>query len=151
MSDKITRKDKKQFMEAIFIDQLYDIASKGENSSFQFIRSMNGMLAAKALKRIFKRAVAGFSRLIKFSIKRYRKFIAQDDYINGFDEILLISELRYCLAYFKKELDLVKYELSEFRCFLNSGNWTKCLLGYVRSDQELFNYLEAPIKTIGDE
>ncbi len=145
------KKERKEKLQNALIDQFYEIAKTQAHSEFTFIRSMDGMYAAKAFKKIFKKAVALFSIIKRNAFKNYHSLIRKKKYLLGFEEILVISEADSCLDYYIKEIDMLKSELKEFRSYLNAGNWLKCILGYTRSEDELFNYLEAPIKSIEDE
>jgi len=132
-------------------EQFYDIAMNSEPSKFEFIRSLRGKYAAKALRKIFRKAMRIFTLIKKRIIKDYRNYMKNNDPINGLINLAALSGVNQCIKFYKDEIKMLNLELSEFQCFLNSGNRLKCRLGYVRQESELFNYKEAPIMGVEDE
>lgn len=137
--------------EPTLVEQFYNIAMTTESSKFEFIRSLRGKYAAKALKKIFKKALRLFKLIKKNIVKDYKKFIKNNDPVNGLFNLMALSNVNKCISFYSGEIKMLNSELSEFQCFLNSGNRLKCRLGYIRQESELFNYKEAPIMGVEDE
>ena len=133
------------------MEDLFDLALKNEHSEFSYIRSWQEYRVLKRLKKFFKCVIKNFRQVFKAVQKDYNQNKTNLASLESLANLAAISGFKKCITFYTDEVNLLKSELAEFRSYLNAGNYFKCILGKVRTQDELFNYKEAPIASIEDE
>ena len=124
-------------------EELVKKALKGKQSDFEFIRTYEMCKVAKYYKISVKRVSKTFKTLYKKLMKTYAKDILTSE--QKLEMLMSMKQFEICYDYYKKEYELAKDMLSEYRAYLSSGHiFDQLVLNSVRSDDECVDYRELP-------
>ena len=123
--------------------ELVKKALKGKQSDFEFIRTYEACKTARLYKSSVKRVYKTFKTLYKKLMKTYAKDILIGE--QKLEMLMSMKQFEICYEYYKKEYELAKDMLSEYRAYLSSGHiFDQLVLNDVRSDDECVDYRELP-------
>ena len=124
-------------------EELVKKALKGKQSDFEFIRTYEMCKVARYYKISVKRVYKTFKTLYKKLMKTYAKDILAGE--QKLEMLMSMKQFEICYDYYKKEYELAKDMLSEYRAYLSSGHiFDQLVLNSVRSDDECVDYRELP-------
>ena len=124
-------------------NELVNKALKGKQSDFEFIRTYEMCKVAKYYKISVKKVSKTFKILYKKLMKTYAKDILTGE--QKLEMLMSMKQFEICYEYYKKEYELAKDMLSEYRAYLSSGHiFDQLVLNDVRSDDECVDYRELP-------
>ena len=124
-------------------EELVKKALKGKQSDFEFIRTYEMCKVARYYKISVKRVYKTFKTLYKKLMKTYAKDILTGE--QKLEMLMSMKQFEICYDYYKKEYELAKDMLSEYRAYLSSGHiFNQLVLNDVRSDDECVDYRELP-------
>ena len=124
-------------------EELVKKALKGKQSDFEFIRTYEMCKVARYYKISVKRVSKTFKTLYKKLMKTYAKDILTGE--QKLEMLMSMKQFEICYDYYKKEYELAKDMLSEYRAYLSSGHiFDQLVLNDVRSDDECVDYRELP-------
>ena len=124
-------------------EELVKKALKGKQSDFEFIRTYEMCKVARYYKISVKRVYKTFKTLYKKLMKTYAKDILTGE--QKLEMLMSMKQFEICYDYYKKEYELAKDMLSEYRAYLSSGHiFDQLVLNSVRSDDECVDYRELP-------
>ena len=120
-------------------EELVKKALKGKQSDFEFIRTYEMCKVARYYKISVKRVSKTFKTLYKKLMKTYAKDIMTDE--QKLEMLMSMKQFEICYDYYKKEYELAKDMLSEYRAYLTSGHiFDQLVLNSVRPDDECVDY-----------
>ena len=123
--------------------ELVKKALKGKQSDFEFIRTYEMCKVARYYKISVKRVSKTFKTLYKKLMKAYAKDILIDE--QKLEMLMSMKQFEICYNYYKKEYELAKDMLSEYRAYLSSGHiFDQLVLNDIRPDDECIDYRELP-------
>ena len=126
-----------------FFNELVKKALKGKQSDFEFIRTYEMCKVARYYKTSTKRVSKAFKILYKKLMKTYAKDIMTDE--QKLEVLMSMKHFKICCDYYKKEYEIAKDMLSEYRAYLSSGHiFDQLVLNDIRSDDECVDYRELP-------
>ena len=126
-----------------FFGELVKKALGGKQSDFEFIRTYEMCKVARYYKISVKRVSKTFKTLYKKLMKTYAKDILTGE--QKLEMLMSMKQFEICYDYYKKEYELAKDMLSEYRAYLSSGHiFDQLVLNDVRSDDECVDYRELP-------
>ena len=124
-----------------FFDELVKKALKGKQSDFEFIRTYEMCKVARYYKTSTKRVSKAFKALYKKLMKTYAKDILTGE--QKLEMLMSMKQFEICYEYYKKEYELAKDMLSEYRAYLSSGHiFDQLVLNDIRPDDECVDYRE---------
>ena len=124
-------------------EELVKKALKGKQSDFEFIRTYEMCKVAKYYKINVKRVSKTFKILYKKLMKTYAKDILTDE--QQLEMLMSMKHFKICCDYYKKEYELAKDMLSEYRAYLSSGHiFDQLVLNDIRSEDDCVDYRELP-------
>ena len=124
-------------------EELVKKALKGKQSDFEFIRTYEMCKVVRYYKISVKRVYKTFKTLYKKLMKTYAKDILTGE--QKLEMLMSMKQFEICYDYYKKEYELAKDMLSEYRAYLSSGHiFDQLVLNSVRSDDECVDYRELP-------
>ena len=119
--------------------ELVKKALKGKQSDFEFIRTYETCKVARYYKISVKRVSKVFKTLYKKLMKTYAKDIMTDE--QKLEMLMSMKQFEICYDYYKKEYELAKDMLSEYRAYLTSGHiFDQLIMNGVRSDDDCVDY-----------
>ena len=125
--------------------ELVKKALKGKQSDFEFIRTYEMCKVARYYKISVKRVYKTFKTLYKKLMKTYAKDIMIGE--QKLEMLMSMKQFEICYNYYRKEYEIAKDMLSEYRSYLFGGHIFKQLvLNDVRSDDDCVDYRELPWK-----
>ena len=123
--------------------ELVKKALGGKQSDFEFIRTYEACKVARYYKISVKRVFKAFKTLYKKLMKTYAKDIMVDE--QKLEMLMSMKQFEICYDYYKKEYELAKDMLSEYRAYLSRGHiFDQLVLNSVRPDDECVDYRELP-------
>ena len=126
-----------------FFSELVKKALKGKQSDFEFIRTYDECKTVRLYKISTKRVSKAFKILYKKLMKTYAKDIMADE--QQLEMLMSMMQFKICCDYYKKEYEIAKDMLHEYRSYLFGGHIFKQLvLNDVRSDDDCVDYRELP-------
>ena len=124
-------------------EELVKKALKGKHSDFEFIRTYETCKVARLYKIGVKRVYKTFKTLYKKLMKTYAKDIMADE--QKLEMLMSMKQFEICYDYYKKEYELAKDMLQEYRTYVSSGHiFDQLVLNCVRPDDECVDYRELP-------
>ena len=124
-------------------EELVKKALKGKQSDFEFIRTYEMCKVAKYYKISVKKVSKTFKILYKKLMKTYAKDILTDE--QQLEMLMSMMQFKICYDYYKKEYELAKDMLSEYRAYLSSGHiFDQLVLNDIRSEDDCVDYRELP-------
>ena len=124
-------------------EELVKKALKGKQSDFEFIRTYEMCKVARYYKISVKRVYKTFKTLYKKLMKTYAKDILTGE--QKLEMLMSMKQFEICYDYYKKEYELAKDMLSEYRAYLSSGHiFDQLVMNSVRPDDECVDYREVP-------
>ena len=126
-------------------EELVKKALEGKHSDFEFIRTYETCKVARYYKISVKRVSKTFMTLYKKLMKTYAKDIMTDE--QKLEMLMSMKQFEICYDYYKKEYELAKDMLSEYRAYLTSGHiFDQLIMNAVRSDDDRVDYRKLPWK-----
>lgn len=126
-------------------EELVKKALKGKQSDFEFIKTYEMCKVARYYKISVKRVSKTFKILYKKLMKTYAKDILVGE--QKLEMLMSMKQFEICYDYYKKEYELAKDMLSEYRVYLSSGHiFDQLVMNSVRPDDECVDYRELPWK-----
>ena len=126
-------------------EELVKKALKGKQSDFEFIRTYEMCKVARYYKISVKKVSKVFKTLYKKLMKTYAKDIMADE--QKLEMLMSIKQFEICYDYYKKEYELAKDMLSEYRAYLTSGHiFDQLVCNAIRSDDDCVDYRKLPWK-----
>ena len=126
-------------------EELVKKALKGKQSDFEFIRTYEMCKVARYYKISVKRVSKVFKTLYKKLMKTYAKDIMTGE--QKLEMLMSMKQFEICYDYYKKEYELAKDMLSEYRAYLTSGHiFDQLVMNSVRSDDDCVDYRKLPWK-----
>ena len=120
-------------------EELVKKALKGKQSDFEFIRTYEMCKVARYYKISVKKVSKVFKTLYKKLMKTYAKDIMADE--QKLEMLMSIKQFEICYDYYKKEYELAKDMLSEYRAYLTSGHiFDQLVCNAIRSDDDCVDY-----------
>ena len=124
-------------------EELVKKALKGKQSDFEFIRTYEMCKVARYYKISVKRVSKTFKTLYKKLMKTYAKDILTGE--QKLEMLMSMKQFEICYDYYKKEYELAKDMLSEYRTYLTSGHiFDQLVLNSARPDDECVDYRKLP-------
>ena len=124
-------------------EELVKKALKGKQSDFEFIRTYEMCKVARYYKISVKRVYKTFKTLYKKLMKTYAKDILAGE--QKLEMLMSMKQFEICYEYYKKEYELAKDMLSEYRAYLSSGHiFDQLVLNNIRSEDDCVDYRELP-------
>ena len=128
-----------------FFEAVVKKALSGKHSDFEFIRTYKACETARLYKTSVKRLSKVFKNLYKKSMKTYAKDILTDEH--KLEMLMSMKQFEICYDYYKKEYELAKDMLSEYRAYLTSGHiFDQLVLNNIRSEDDCVDYRKLPWK-----
>ena len=125
-------------------EELVKKALKGKQSDFEFIRTYEMCKVARYYKISVKRVYKTFKTLYKKLMKTYAKDILTGE--QKLEMLMSMKQFEICYDYYKKEYELAKDMLSEYRAYLLSGHiFDQLVLNNVRPDDECVDYRKSTL------
>ena len=118
--------------------QLIDRAKKGEQSTFEFIRSLEEYFAARAIKKTVKKVVKSFTNSKNILYNAYIKSVEEDT--NNINVILSISELEQVITFYTTEIEIVSDMIDEYSVYVHSGHIFDTIVGNYRKEEDLVDF-----------
>ena len=119
--------------------ELVKKALKGKQSDFEFIRTYEMCKVARYYKISVKKVSKVFKTLYKKLMKTYAKDIMAGE--QKLEMLMSIKQFKICYDYYKKEYELAKDMLSEYRAYLTSGHiFDQLVMSGVRSEDDCVDY-----------
>lgn len=119
--------------------ELVKKALKGKQSDFEFIRTYEMCKVARCYKISVKRVSKTFKTLYKKLMKTYAKDILTDE--QKLEMLMSMKQFEICRDYYKKEYEIAKDMLSEYRAYLTSGHiFDQLVCNAIRSDDDCVDY-----------
>ena len=137
--DQFELNDPKQFFE-----ELVKKALEGKQSNFEFIRDLKMIQTARLYKRGIKKISGVFASLAKGLLKQYSEQVKLGR--QDVEVLLAIKQFEICRDYYKKEFEIAKDMLSEYRTYMFSGHILDTIFGRYRPDEECVDYRKLPFK-----
>ena len=126
-------------------EELVKKALEGKHSDFEFIRTYETCKVARYYKISVKRVSKVFKTLYKKLMKTYAKDIMTDE--QKLEMLMSMKQFEICCDYYKKEYELAKDMLSEYRAYLTSGHiFDQLVCNAIRSDDDCVDYRKLPWK-----
>lgn len=126
-------------------EELVKKALEGKQSDFEFIRTYETCKVARYYKIGVKRVYKTFKTLYKKLMKTYAKDIMADE--QKLEMLMSMTQFEICYNYYKKEYELAKDMLSEYRAYLTSGHiFDQLVCNAIRSDDDCVDYRKLPWK-----
>ena len=126
-----------------FFNELVKKALKGKQSDFEFIRTYEMCKTARYYKISVKKVSKVFKTIYKKLMKTYAKDILTGE--QKLEMLMSMKQFEICYDYYKKEYELAKDMLSEYRAYLSSGHiFDQLVLNDIRSDDDCVDYRELP-------
>ena len=120
-------------------EELVKKALKGKQSDFEFIRTYEMCKTARYYKISVKKVSKVFKTLYKKLMKSYAKDIMADE--QKLEMLMSMKQFEICYDYYKKEYELAKDMLSEYRAYLISGHiFDQLVCNAIRSDDDCVDY-----------
>ena len=120
-------------------EELVKKALSGKQSDFEFIRTYEMCKTARFYKISVKRVSKVFKTLYKKLMKTYAKDIMADE--QKLEMLMSMKQFEICCDYYKKEYELAKDMLSEYRAYLTSGHiFDQLVCNAIRSDDDCVDY-----------
>ena len=124
-------------------EELVKKALEGKQSDFEFIRTYEMCKVARYYKISVKRVYKTFKTLYKKLMKTYAKDILTGE--QKLEMLMSMKQFEICYDYYKKEYELAKDMLSEYRAYLSSGHiFDQLVLNDIRSEDDCVDYRELP-------
>ena len=124
-------------------EELVKKALKGKQSDFEFIKTYEMCKVARYYKISVKKVYKTFKTLYKKLMKTYAKDILTGE--QKLEMLMSMKQFEICYNYYKKEYELAKDMLSEYRAYLSSGHiFDQLVLNDIRPDDECVDYRELP-------
>ena len=124
-------------------EELVKKALEGKHSDFEFIRTYEMCKVARYYKISVKRVSKTFKTLYKKLMKTYAKDILTGE--QKLEMLMSMKQFEICYNYYKKEYELAKDMLSEYRAYLSSGHiFDQLVLNDIRPDDDCVDYRELP-------
>ena len=124
-------------------EELVKKALKGKQSDFEFIRTYDECKTVRLYKISTKRVSKAFKILYKKLMKTYAKDILAGE--QKLEMLMSMKQFEICYNYYKKECEIAKDMLQEYRSYLFSGHiFDQLVLNGVRSDDDCIDYRELP-------
>ena len=140
MNDKFnsfTEDDLKKDGEKLFV-QLMEKALQNQKSEFQFLGSLEDMLAARQYVRGVKKVLKIFNRVEKKTFKSYLKLVDTDNTDLGV--LIALKQFDQCITFYKKEMEIALDMLDEYRAYVTGGHIIDTLLGRPRHEEDLRDF-----------
>ena len=126
-------------------EELVKKALKGKQSDFEFIRTYEMCKVARYYKISVKKVSKVFKTLYKKLMKTYAKDILTDE--QKLEMLMSMKQFEICYDYYKKEYELAKDMLSEYRAYLTGGHiFDQLVCNAIRSDDDCVDYRKLPWK-----
>ena len=126
-------------------EELVKKALKGKQSDFEFIRTYEMCKVARYYKISVKKVSKVFKTLYKKLMKTYAKDIMADE--QKLEMLMSMKQFKICYDYYKKEYELAKDMLSEYRAYLTSGHiFDQLVCNAIRSEDDCVDYRKLPWK-----
>ena len=126
-------------------EELVKKALKGKQSDFEFIRTYEMCKTARYYKISVKKVSKVFKTLYKKLMKTYAKDIMADE--QKLEMLMSMKQFEICYDYYKKEYELAKDMLSEYRAYLTSGHiFDQLVCDEIRSEDDCVDYRKLPWK-----
>ena len=126
-------------------EELVKKALKGKQSDFEFIRTYEMCKVARYYKISVKKVSKVFKTLYKKLMKTYAKDIMADE--QKLEMLMSMKQFEICYNYYKKEYELAKDMLSEYRAYLTSGHiFDQLVCNAIRSEDDCVDYRKLPWK-----
>ena len=123
--------------------ELVKKALGGKQSDFEFIRTYEMCKVARYYKISVKRVSKTFKTLYKKLMKTYAKDILTCE--QKLEMLMSMKQFEICYNYYRKEYEIAKDMLQEYRSYLFSGHiFDQLVLNGVRSDDDCIDYRELP-------
>ena len=123
--------------------ELVKKALGGKQSDFEFIRTYEMCKVARYYKISVKRVYKTFKTLYKKLMKTYAKDILTGE--QKLEMLMSMKQFEICYNYYRKECEIAKDMLQEYRSYLFSGHiFDQLVLNGVRSDDDCIDYRELP-------
>ena len=127
--------------------ELVKKALEGKHSDFEFIRTYETCKVARYYKIGVKRVYKTFKTLYKKLMKTYAKDIMADE--QKLEMLMSMKQFEICYDYYKKEYELAKDMLQEYRTYVSSGHiFDQLVLNCVRPDDECVDYRDRKLPWI---
>ena len=124
-------------------EELVKKALKGKQSDFEFIRTYEMCKVARYYKISVKRVYKTFKTLYKKLMKTYAKDILTGE--QKLEMLMSMKQFEICYNYYRKECEIAKDMLQEYRSYLFSGHiFDQLVFNSVRSDDDCIDYRELP-------
>ena len=124
-------------------EELVKKALKGKQSDFEFIRTYEMCKVARYYKISVKRVSKTFKTLYKKLMKTYAKDILTGE--QKLEMLMSMKQFEICYNYYRKECEIAKDMLQEYRSYLFSGHiFDQLVFNSVRSDDDCIDYRELP-------
>ena len=126
-----------------FFGELVKKALGGKQSDFEFIRTYEMCKVARYYKISVKRVYKTFKTLYKKLMKTYAKDILTGE--QKLEMLMSMKQFEICYNYYRKECEIAKDMLQEYRSYLFSGHiFDQLVFNSVRSDDDCIDYRELP-------
>ena len=123
--------------------ELVKKALGGKQSDFEFIRTYEMCKVARYYKISTKRVSKAFKTLYKKLMKTYAKDILTGE--QKLEMLMSMKQFEICYNYYRKECEIAKDMLQEYRSYLFSGHiFDQLIFNSVRSDDDCIDYRELP-------
>ena len=123
--------------------ELVKKALGGKQSDFEFIRTYEMCKVARYYKISTKRVSKAFKALYKKLMKTYAKDILTGE--QKLEMLMSMKQFEICYNYYRKECEIAKDMLQEYRSYLFSGHiFDQLIFNSVRSDDDCIDYRELP-------
>ena len=123
--------------------QLIKKALTGENSKFEFLRCWSDRLVIKQYLVGVNTVLKLFKTVEETAYKTYIEQIKMN--IQDVGVVLALKQFRQCRDYYKKEKQIAKDMLSEYRAYVFGGHIWDTLVGNIRKEKDLVDFRTLPI------
>ena len=129
--------------EELFMELMTRALEKKEHTPFEYIKNLNVLFAAFALRRGLSKIVELFDRISKATYEEYCKQIRTNNQAD-FDVLRASAQYRMCWRFYVEELRIVKEMLSEYWAYINEGHFIEqVILGRDREYYDMWDHRKA--------
>ena len=121
-----------------FILELLEYAQTAKLSEFRLITKWEDYKFYRGKYKSYKLLLTGLTKSSDRLFKKYYKGVAEGN--SNFNTLLAYQRFVKAIAFYTKELSIVKDMLDEYESYLVAGKFFEAFLGYVRSAEDMKDF-----------
>lgn len=126
-----------------FFSEIVNKALEGKQSDFQFIRTLEEAKLVRLYKLGTNKVIKVFKQLHKTLAETYAKDVLAGK--QKVEMLMSIKQFEVCHDYYKKEHDIAKDMLSEYKTYVSSGHiFDQLVFNGVRPEEDCVDFRKLP-------